>query len=1406
MESAGDIHPASLPYPAALRQMGLVGTPSPKSITSVGVSTDVIKRPPRRAAPALPSGELTLEPPPAIPQSTGARWQQWLSVLPMLAGTVATAMMFGGREGASTYTYIVGGIFGLSTLGMLITNWGGATGPRKFELLQARRDYLRHLAGARRRVRTAITNQRRAMYYRHPDPQALWSEALSIDAPGHRVWERRPVDADFGVVRVGIGPQSLATTLVPPVIDPSADLEPVTAGALRRFLNAYAVVPDLPISIAMRSFTRVIVTDAGATNASAGSPGACALARAIVAQLVTFHAPRDLRVAACVDPQRRRDWEWLKWLPHALHPTATDSAGPRRLVATSMPGLEDLLADVRRQAGPTSESPAGAEPHVILVTDGAAAAAYEGRTGVTVLDVGAAAPRSLDRTTIVLTVAADGALDSSTLDGSMHVGQADVLGVVGAESLARLLAPLRLEEEAGERAALSADRTLTDLLGIADISTADIGAMWTPRAAPEVLRIPIGTGPDGSPVDLDLKEAAQNGMGPHGLIVGATGSGKSELLRTLVLGLAATHSSEALNVVLVDFKGGATFASLDRLPHTSAVITNLEDALPLVDRMKDAMSGELTRRQEVLRRAGPFSSLRDYDRARAGGADLAPLPSLLLVCDEFTEMLTAKPDLIDLFVQIGRIGRSIGVHLLLATQRLEEGRLRGLETNLSYRIALRTFTAHESRMTLGGASDAAELPATPGHGFLRVGTGPLRRFKAAYVSGPYRADRPTATSVHSGQVLDYTTHHAPPRVGTDPTPGQSDEPPTPSLMEVVIGRLAGRGASAHRVWLPPLRQPPSLDDMLGRLVSDPGRGATAADATLQSSLRVPVALVDRPYEQRRDIAWLDLAGSSGHIAIVGGPQSGKSTAVRSIVTALALTHTPREVQVYCLDFGGGSLGALRGLPHVGGVAGRLDTATVRRTVGEIVTLLADRERSFAAEDIESMAALRLQPRSSTMDSTPAPQENCAMAGGDQRGAVAGGDQRGAVAGGDQRGAVAGGDQRGAVADVFLVVDGWATLRNEYEDLEATLVDVATRGLGYGIHLVATATRWTDLRHTIKDLFGSRLELRLGDPSDSAVDRRSAANVPDASPGRGLTMDGLHLLTALPRVSGHDPAAVVEAISAAWTGPSAPPVRMLPALLPYEAVLATAESGDRLPVGLGLCLPLGIAEADLRTVLVDFASESHLVAFGDSECGKSTLLRSLAESITLRFSPDQARIVIIDYRRSLLGAVRSDHLIGYGTAAVDTTSLIESVGRYMDSRRPGPDVTPEHLRDRSWWTGPDCFVLVDDYDLVATAAANPLLPLLDHLSHARDVGLHVVVTRRVGGAGRALYEPVLQRLRELGTPTLVMSGDRDEGVLVGAVRPGPQPPGRGWLVTRKEGTRLVQLAYLGAYTDPRSRGS
>lgn len=168
--------------------------------------------------------------------------------------------------------------------------------------------------------------------------------------------------------------------------------------------------------------------------------------------------------------------------------------------------------------------------------------------------------------------------------------------------------------------------------------------------------------------------------------------------------------------------------------------------------------------------------------------------------------------------------------------------------------------------------------------------------------------------------------------------------------------------------------------------------------------------------------------------------------------------------------------------------------------------------------------------------------------------------------------------------------------------------------------------------------------------------------------------------------------------------------------------------------------------------------------------------------------------MVDYRRSLLDSVTTDHLIGYAPSPAVAQNTVAELTEAMRLRLPGPDVTPAQLRERSWWTGADLYLLVDDYDLVATRDSNPLAPMLDILPHSRDIGLHLIIARASGGAARGMFEPVLQRVREYGAPGLLLSGSPDEGYLLGEVAPRRQIPGRGLLVGRRGGTRLVQTAY------------
>ncbi|MBE1485528.1 type VII secretion protein EccCa [Plantactinospora soyae] len=1315
----------------------------------------------RVAAPQAPSGEIVLESPPSLVKGNAQAMMHLLFMVPMMLGMGGMSFVYIGRAGG-VMTYLFGGLFVLVMVGMIVMALASGRQASKAKINEERRDYQRYLAGLRRKVHDVAERQRAASTFGQLDPADLWTFA---DSP--RLWERRRSDPDFAQVRIGMGPQRLATPLRSPQTAPLEDLDPVSSTALRHFIRAYSTVPDLPVAISLRAFTRI-----GISGPRAGVLG---LVRALLAQLVTFHSPGDLRIGLCPAPDRAAEWDWAKWLPHVQHAVHSDAVGPVRLVASDLDALAELFgADLGTRPPFTRRAGMGFDvPHLVVVVDsgrthGATRLAPEtGLHGVTIIEIAETAPTETVPNVLFLHVADDrlGMLaDSAATTSLSFLGTPDRLDAAAAEAMARGLAPRFRSAAPAAETPLSSTFGLAMLLGLGDPRDTDPAITWQPRSPRQRLRVPLGLDPQGRPVELDLKESAEDGMGPHGLVIGATGSGKSELLRTLVSGLAVTHSSETLNLALIDFKGGATFAGMTELPHTCAVITNLSEDLALVDRMADAINGELVRRQELLRSAGNFASVRDYERARETGAELAPLPALLVIIDEFSELLSSRPEFIDLFVQIGRLGRSLAVHLLLASQRLEEGRLRGLEAHLSYRIGLRTFSASESRAVLG-VPDAYQLPAVPGSAYLKTDTDTLQRLKAAYVSGelPPRDTGPGPIALPGRRVLPFTLARVVPAIPPPPPPPVPiPGAPVPvgtgeTTMTAMLSRLTGKGPAAHQIWLPPLDEPPTLDQLLPPLGVDPERGLCPRDWTGNGGLVVPVGLVDRPFEQRREELWFDLTGAAGSVLVIGAPQSGKSTFLRGVVGALALTHTPREVQFFLLDMGGGALGPMAGLPHVSGHAVRRDVERCRRVVAEVGTLLAEREQYFAEQGIDSVATFR--------------QRRTANAGADA-------------------------DER-EFGDVFLVVDDWATIRQEYDYLEDAIIRIATRGLGFGIHVLLSTTWWLNVPTPLRDSLGTRVELRLGDPGDSMIDRRAAHNVPAGAPGRGITAQRLQMLGALSRMDGdQDPgtlgvgaADLVTRVAAAWPGPPAPPVRLLPRMVPLDSL-----AGEFAIPGRGI--PLGIAEDDLGPVSLDFDAEPHFLAFADVESGKSGLLRTIAQGITRRYTPAEARIIIADYRRGLLGLVGPEHLLGYASSEPALLDMVGQVATAMRDRLPGPDITPEQLRRRDWWQGRELFLLIDDYELVATPGklTHPLQPLLEYLPHARDIGLHVVVARGSGGAARAMFDPVLQRIRELGSPGLVMSGSKDEGALIGDVKSGPQPAGRGTLVRRRTGPMLVQVAW------------
>jgi S-DNA-T family DNA segregation ATPase FtsK/SpoIIIE len=1323
------------------------------------MSVTVVRRSQRQPRPPRPTGEVVLDEVPAVPRASGRLLPVFFMALPLVAGAAGMALLAPGSKGR--LSQIAGALYGVSFLAsILVTAFTRNGDAGKAKMMDTRRTYMRGLEHRRATVRRTIARQRAANRFTSPSPQSLWQLAST-----GRLWERRPGDEDFGLVRIAVGDWALATPIVAPPTAPMVEnLEPTCARAARRFERAYRTVPEHPIALFLPDLSRLHLE--GDRSAVLG------LARAMVGQLVTFHAPDDLLLAWCVADERRPDWEWAKWLPHALHPTKTDPLGQVRLVADSIQTLEARLDTILAGRPRFTSGTAGPGPRIVVLLDGGDLAGSDllmtehGLAGVTLIDLASPPPRMLNSSTWVLTIDTGRALHIRTIDQTWAPGRADQLGARSTEALARQLAPLRLS--AGPVGATGTDRPtpveLGDLLGLGGPDDYDPAVGWAARPRFDRLRARFGVDGFGRPVDLDLKESAQGGVGPHGLLVGASGAGKSELMRTLLISLAMTHSPEIVNFVLVDFKGGAAFKPFAALPHTSAVVTNLEDDPAQIERLREALNGELDNR---MRQLGPYKDREEYERARREGTALVPLPSLLIIVDEFSELLAADHDFATVLNRIATVGRSVGVHLLLAAPQINLSRLQAVEAQISYRLCLRTNNEAESRLMMH--SDAAVHLKGKGAGYLVAGSDEPVRFQAAYVSGAVQGPAdPSNPQTHPQLVVDYyTTDYRDPTPAAQAAGGPGvarpeggDEDPessvsAPKLYELMIARLseAGRRSRwrARRVWLDPLSVPATLDQLFAPedtadpaaspFVVDPDRGLTAARAEQRGGLRAAIGVEDLPARQRQDVLTVDLSGADGNLAVIGGQQSGKSNLLRMLVTSLALGHPPREAQFYILDLRG-SLQPLAGLPQVGGVAGRRDVEPVRRTVAELVTLLHRRQEMFTEHRVEGMSDYRRRAGSGELPD----------------------------------------DGRG---DVFLVIDDWATLRAEFDGLMPQVTTLLREGLGAGIHVLASCARPAELG-ALADQFGTKIELRLGDPSLSAH-RKRALNVPNP-PGHGLTPAGRHFLTGLPRIDSQPHTtglaealtSLISAVRAAAPGAAAPPVRLLP------REITQAELAQRPTIGPGL--PMGIGESDLGVVSLDLERDPRVIIIGEGESGKSQLLRSIAHAVGDRYTPNEARIIMVDHGRSpALADARHwrlvlKHCVRDGVTGPVLREAADSLRRRLDSLD-----APEPAARRY----PDVFVLVDDYDLVATSLGNPLQSLLDLIPHARDLGLRLVVTRRLAGAGGALsYDPVLRTMVATGATRVLLSGTRGEGKIFDRL-PEALVPGRGWVESRR--SELVQFA-------------
>lgn len=1379
-------------------------------------------RPTPEKPPVIKPENIVLSTPLSIPPPEGKPW--WLIVVGvvvvgLLGGMVAMVFASG--------SHVFGGIGSIFPLFMMVgimmmmfRGMGGGQQQMSRPKLDAMRAQFMLMLDMLRETAQESADSMDANYrWFHPAPNTL---AAAVGSP--RMWERKPdgKDLNFGVVRVGVGMTRPEVTWGEPQNMPTdIELEPVTGKALQEFGRYQSVVYNLPkmVSLLVEPWYALV----GEREQVLG------LMRAIICQLAFSHGPDHVQMI--VVSSDLDQWDWVKWLPHFGDSRRHDAAGNARMVYTSVREFAAEQAELfagrgsftPRHASSSAQTPT---PHTVIIADvddpqWEYVISAEGVDGVTFFDLTGSSmwtdipERKLqfDKTGVIEALPRDRDTWMVIDDKAWFFALTDQVSIAEAEEFAQKLAQWRLAEayeEIGQRVAHIGARDILSYYGIDDPGNIDFDSLWASRTdtmGRSRLRAPFGNRSDnGELLFLDMKSLDEGGDGPHGVMSGTTGSGKSTLVRTVIESLMLSHPPEELQFVLADLKGGSAVKPFAGVPHVSRIITDLEEDQALMERFLDALWGEIARRKAICDSAG-VDDAKEYNsvraRMRARGQDMAPLPMLVVVIDEFYEWFRIMPTAVDVLDSIGRQGRAYWIHLMMASQTIES-RAEKLMENMGYRLVLKARTAGAAQAA--GVPNAVNLPAQAGLGYFRKSLEDIIRFQAEFLWRDYfqpgvSIDGEEAPAlVHSIDYIRpqlFTNSFTPLEVSvggpdiepvvaqpngevleSDDIEGGEDEDEegvrTPKVGTVIIDQLRKIKFEPYRLWQPPLTQPVAIDDLVNRFLGRPWHKEYGSACNLV----FPIGIIDRPYKHDQPPWTVDTSGPGANVLILGAGGSGKTTALQTLICSAALTHTPQQVQFYCLAYSSTALTTVSRIPHVGEVAGPTDPYGVRRTVAELLALVRERKRSFLECGIASMEMFRR--RKFGGEAGPVPDDG--------------------------------------FGDVYLVIDNYRALAEENEVLIEQVNVIINQGPSFGVHVVVTADRESELRPPVRSGFGSRIELRLAAVEDAKLVRsRFAKDVP-VKPGRGMVavnyvrldsdpQAGLHTLVARPAL-GSTPDNVFECDSVVaavsrLTSAQAPPVRRLPARFGVEQVRELASRDTRQGVGAG-GIAWAISELDLAPVYLNFAENSHLMVTGRRECGRTTTLATIMSEIGRLYAPGassapppapgrpSAQVWLVVPRRQLLTALGSDYVERFAYNLDGVVAMMGELAAALAGREPPPGLSAEELLSRSWWSGPEIFLIVDDIQQLPPGFDSPLHKAVPFVNRAADVGLHVIVTRTFGGWSSAGSDPMLRALHQANAPLLVMDADPDEGFIRGKMKGGPLPRGRGLLMAEDTGV-FVQVA-------------
>lgn len=845
----------------------LIGFEPAHSLTAASAAEGVeipFNRPPRvRPAPRT----LAIELPTPPEEPTRPRIPMAVSIVPLVIG-IALVLLFPENKAMLLF-------FAMTPV---IAVWSFVeerrSGTKSF---RAKRDeYVAEVGSTEERIASFIEEDLHVRRDGFPDAAELTERVRDLSP---RLWERRPADPDFLSIRVGFGDVPSNIEITAPSTG-SRQLREETNERLGRFASLHAV----PIVVSLG--------EAGITGFCGEPADVEALARWTIVQLATLHSPDELELAAIFPSEASSRWDWLKWVPHL------GALSHRGRIASE----NEALSLVERLAPSSGPHARAASTHTLVAIDEdtevprSALGRLLRATGpdLSVLWLGRD-PRELPgecRVVVEVDTAADilRVLYPEQGRRAEHHGP-EGISVDHAQAIAHALAPVRDTGLGPHTRSVPTRIGLWDALEISEPTRSQIRERWRSTGAGRSIR--LGT-TGGTPLDVDLRSD-----GPHALIGGTTGAGKSELLRSMVAAVAYEHPPDRVNLFLIDYKGGTAFEGLTALPHVVGCVTDLDRHLS--QRTLVSLEAELKRREIVLREQGARDVLELESKGKA------ILPDLLIVIDEFATLVTELPQFVDGMVDIAQRGRALGLHLILATQKPAGVVSEKIRANTNLRVALRMSDEADS-MDVIGLPDAAHIPrAIPGRGFVRMGHGEVTEFQSPYASAP------ALTGPTEKLVLRMFGPTGAPVEAINEDPGASTQ------LEGLVDAIVRAGAGFQQQSSPVL---PALPNVLSLKELAPPTGPG----------RFPIGLMDEPAAQRQQSFELDF-DNDGSVLVYGAGGSGKTTLLRTIAASVAMHSTPERIHIYTLDLGTRGLSVLTSLPHCGSVIFADEEERIRRLFG-----------------------------------------------------------------------------------------------------------------------------------------------------------------------------------------------------------------------------------------------------------------------------------------------------------------------------------------------------------------------------------------------------------------------------------------------------------------------------------------